>query len=197
MVRLLINSALVIGLIIAILMFAQASYDPVGTLGVDKANEAVSNLKGWQEYEGVEEAFSVMVPAVPQHARETVPFNKESGTNLTYNMYVAEDGDGTTYMINIITYPDELKGFHKENILENIMSEMLNSNPSNKLSKINMSQEANSGKTMNFTLESQDVIIESKAFMEGQKLYVLSVIDTKQNFNQKEYNYFVTSFGRK
>lgn len=195
MVRLLINSALVLILILTVLMFTKASIDPVGTLGVSKINESIKPVQGWTQYNGSDENFTVMVPAVPQHAQESVPFN-EGALKLTYNMYVSEDSDGTTYMINIITYPEELKGYHKENIMENIMSEMLLSNPSNRLASLNLVDEKKSGKTMNFTLESQDVVIESKAFMQGQKLYVLSVIDTKANFNKSEYDYFVTSFDR-
>ena len=146
----------------------------------------------WREFTSAIGEFKVMLPAVPLHAEESLPV-PESKVVLQYNMYASESNDGTTFMISLITYPEEIDTSKPENMLENVMNEMVSANPTNSLRSLNF-HEFLGHKALDFFIESPEIVVNSRAFVSGKTLYLLTMIDKKEQYDEEEFLYFINSF---
>ncbi len=149
-------------------------------------------FESWREFKDPLGRFSVSLPYVPQHASESRG-DVESKNLRKYDMFVAEKEDGTTLMISLISYPGGLETTSSYTLLESVLNEMLNANQNSKLVSQGKSKFLNHD-SLDFVISNQDVNIESKTFVDGNTLYILSFVAKGAKFDQKEYEYFIQSF---
>jgi len=152
----------------------------------------IEAFEQWREFVSAIGKFKVMLPSVPQHASEDLPV-PDSEFVLKYEMYVSEEGDGTTFMISLIKYPDGIDTSKPENMLENVMNEMISVNPSNRLRSMSFF-DLDNHKALDFSIASPEIVVNSRAFIVEKILYLLTVIDKVNKEDSEEYQYFIDSF---
>lgn len=142
--------------------------------------------KDWHAFTPRSQKFSVLLPVLPQHAAE-------NQADRHYDMYVAEKSDGTLFMISLINFKNPVDPKHHEIVLNSIMEDLLNSNSSNEL-KSSHTDTFENRKSLDFTIENKEIIINGKAFMDDQTLYVLTRIAKLKYEDSKEFDFFIHSF---
>lgn len=146
----------------------------------------------WHEFVSAIGKFKVMLPADPQHATQSLPV-PNANYHLQYDMYAVDDENGDTFMISLVTYPDDVNMSNPQSILENLMNEMLKANPKNQLQSMQFTQ-FDGYDTLDFKLGSPDIEVTSRAFVVDQTLFLLTMIGKKDRFHQRRFDYFVHSF---
>ncbi|MBB65104.1 MAG: hypothetical protein CMO81_08575 [Waddliaceae bacterium] len=149
-------------------------------------------LQGWREYNSTDGGFRVEFPAFPQHVKEYYAL-ADTGLLLEYDVYVVEEEDGTIYMMSLITYPQEIDTSDTTAILHGLKEEMMQSNETNALQSEEQTQYKGVD-ALNFVIQNQEADINSRALMNDHTLYLLSVIDRKNQFQRDDYMHFVNSF---
>lgn len=146
----------------------------------------------WKQFDAQSGKFSVDFPSQPQHASDTINDNATQQLKK-YEMFVAEGLDGGVFMINLITYPQEEVVKDKQQIFKNFLDDMLTSNPRNQLvSSSNIQYNNHDG--MDFKLKNDEATINSKMFLDGNTLYVLSKVTKNNNKDAGDFDRFVSSF---
>ncbi len=174
--------------IVVISWFALSQYKKSYELlpaALPKKLEAPAN-KDWREFTPRSQKFSVLLPVLPQHA-------SENQADRHYEMYVSEKNDGTLFMISLINFKNPIDTKHHEVVLNSIMEDLLNSNPTNELKSSNNDTYENR-KALDFTIENKEIVINGKAFMDDQTLYVLTRISKLNQQDKKEFDFFIHSF---
>ncbi len=149
------------------------------------------NFQNWHEFSAEDGAFNVMLPALPQHAKEVVNVTEKESRH--YDMYVSEKGDGTVFMISSITFKGLPAGFDKREILRSMMDDMVASSPSNELRK-EEEGEYKGHASLQYTIDNKDNAIDVKSFMDKDKMYVMTRVTKAVNYNTEEFNFFTNSF---
>lgn len=146
----------------------------------------------WKEFTAPSGRFKVMLPLVPQQASErlTDPETKES---RVYDMYVAQELDGTMYMVSLIVFSDKKGGTGADDLLKTTISDMVKANPNNKLSKMDKTT-YDAYPAYDFKIENVDMTIDGKAVMDQDTLYILSTIEHNKQYNPGDFDYFIKSF---
>ena len=157
------------------------------------AVESQSESSGeWKEFSPQNNTFKVMLPALPQHASEAVPF--PPGQGLTkYDMYFSQEKDGTTYMISMIQYPDTYNTSKADDVLSSAMNEMLAGSANNKLVTQQNSTFLNCP-ALDFAIQNNDITIRSKTFLMGKTLFVLTLSDRTSSLVDDLFKKFTDSF---
>lgn len=152
----------------------------------------VAPFSDWREFVSTTNGFKVSLPDYPQHASQNVSIPK-TDKKRKYEMYAAEKVDGTVFMISVITYPSESDLVSPVAATEEIVREMMEKNPNNKLEKIDYTifegHEAG-----DFNIENPDRKIKGKAVVIGKVLYLLTYIAKKENFSEEDYTHFIKTF---
>jgi len=148
----------------------------------------------WQEFKSAIGGFRVMLPVVPQHASERLPVSN-TDLALLYEMYVSEQGNGTTFMVSMITYPEGLDTSHPDDMLQKVMKEMVGANPDNKLKEMAFVDVAGD-RALDFYITSPEVVINSRAlWVDGRRtLYLLTIIDKADRYSEEPFQHFLNSF---
>lgn len=147
---------------------------------------------GWRNFEPQSGKFSVDLPVIPQHASDMINDNATQQLKR-YEMYVAEGSDGAVYMINLVTYqnPEDVKD--KSGLFQSFMDDMLSSNPRNQLvSSSDIQFNGLEGK--DFQMKNDDATVNSKMFLDGNTLYVLSKVASPSIPENGDYQRFISSF---
>lgn len=161
--------------------------------GTVPSKEALaSNFEDWHVFDEPTGSFSVMVPTLPQHVAEnlTDPASKEQ---RKYDMFVSERPDGSVFMINTITFPEGNISQIDDQIAQSVVSDMLASNPQNKLNSMQL-VDYHGSKALNFSIKNDQYFIDGKVFLIDKTLYVLAFLSKHDNYNPKEFDFFVNSF---
>lgn len=151
-----------------------------------------ANYETWREFAHPSGKFKVLFPVLPQHVNDKIidPATKEPHN---YSIYVASKGDGTTFMISAISFPNQADKKTSENLLKNIVNEMLARNKNNQLKMLQPGTFRNFN-TMDFSIENNDITLGGKAFVHNETLYVLAMLAKQGAFNKKEFDFFINSF---
>ncbi len=146
----------------------------------------------WREFAAPSGHFKVLLPALPQHATEKLRDPKTQEPRQ-YDMYVSEEGNGTLFMISIISIPDNKQQAIDEGVLKTVMNDMLKSTPNGKLKtmKIGNYKEFPS---IDFAIENDQVLIDGKVFLVQQTLYALTSVAKRDMFLSSEFDFFINSF---
>jgi hypothetical protein len=146
----------------------------------------------WRSYVPPSGKFTVALPVVPQHATDTV--NDITTQQLRrYEMYVAESADDTVYMVNMITYPNNADLKNRQRVFKQFVDDMLASTPKNKLLSSTPTQ-FQGRDALDFIIQNDEGLLESKLFLEGDTLYVLSRLAKLNATDNGGFQKFVSSF---
>ncbi|MFA6915786.1 MAG: hypothetical protein WC222_05270 [Parachlamydiales bacterium] len=147
---------------------------------------------GWRHYEPQSGKFSVDFPVIPQHASDMINDNTTQQLKR-YEMYVAEGADGAVYMVNLVTYQNAEDVTDKNGLYQSFMDDMISSNPRNQLvSSEDTKLDGLEGRS--FKLKNDDAIVDSKMFLQGNTLYVLSRVAKTGIPENGDFERFITSF---
>lgn len=147
-------------------------------------------LHEWHEFVSPMQKFKVLLPTLPQHAQENVN-DPKTHQRKEYDMYVSEKDNGTVFMISLITIGSE--GQLNEEALSNVMHDMLTGNPRSKLKNVKMGK-YHGYPSLDFSIESEQAIIDGKVFLSGSTLYLLTSASRPEQYSRQEFDYFVNSF---
>lgn len=152
----------------------------------------VSPFADWREFEAKAGKFKVFLPVVPQYIKEAVAI-PNTDLKRRYEMYIAQEPNDTIFMINLITYPNEIDTKDVRQTLHDLVDEMKASKPDNKLVEIkdNTYQDY---PAVDFTLANPEFEVKGKAFMIDKMVFVLDYISRKENFALEKYDFFMNSF---
>lgn len=175
------------------LYFAKDSYSilPIAEENPDVSLE-VYNFQEWLEFSSPEGEFTVLFPTLPQHATENLTDPKTNEVR-NYDMYVAEKNDGTIFMISLISFPDNAIIHNKRELMEQMMNDMMASNPNNELRDKSF-VEWKGRESLDYVFGNKEMTIDAKTFLVDKTLYVISRIARVENYNTNEFNFFVNSF---
>lgn len=151
-----------------------------------------SEFHNWREYTAPSGSFKVLLPSLPQHAVESI-IDPETKEPKRYETFISSDAQGLGFMISAIKLQKPIESEKIEQHLKETVTNILSRNKDNQLRKINFEGDKNS-RSLNFVISSGDVNIEGKVFAREDVIYVLSMINRADNFNQSEYEFFVNSF---
>jgi len=156
------------------------------------AASAPIEASAWKLYRPQNGRFEVLFPSLPQHVAESHP--SELGKDFTkYDVYLAQERDGSVYMISMTRYPTKGDPGSSEEILEGVMNGAVKANPNNKLVHSERSTTLNLP-SIDFAIQSQDYAIKTKAILDDKSLFVLTVMDRDQSRVDSDFNTFASSF---
>lgn len=154
--------------------------------------EEPGKFDSWREFTSAIGRFKVMLPTQPLHATESLPIQGQE-YKLSYQMYAAEDMQGTTYSVNMITYPDEINLNNPRSVLENVMNELAGTNKEGELETMAFGTFAGV-ESLDFIIHTPQTIVSSRTFLVGQRLFLLTMIAKTHLHNSDNYIYFADSF---
>jgi hypothetical protein len=149
----------------------------------------------WVAYEPPSGDFTVHFPSPPQHVSEVSTLPNDS-KKVKYDIYLAQEKDGSTFMISKIQYPTAFDEANHDTVLEGVMKEMVGGNPTNVLVKTTKGQFLNNP-SLDFSIKNSDFSVHSKAMICDKVLYVLTVMDRDPNFIEEDFKAFEDSFALK
>jgi hypothetical protein len=180
----------VVGLTYLFVHYYQDSYELIPV--TQEVNPAKAPIKPWVDFRSPSGKFQVKFPSAPQHAKEKLvdPHTKEA---REYDMYAAESGLGSVYMISLITFDEVDTPDEETDLLTSVMNNMVNSSKNNVLKTMDMGSFQNQ-RALNFSIENGDVQIQATAFIRDKILYALTCVSKKISGMPTEFNYFLNSF---
>lgn len=146
----------------------------------------------WKEFEPKSGLFKVMLPHLPQYAKDLVPI-PGSDKKRRYDMYASEKIDGTLFLISAITYPPEVDMTDSHEILKQIVEELKNSKSDNQITNLKDSL-FKTYHAEDFTIINKELQVEGKAFIVGNTVFVLSYVVKEDHFDSSEYQHYIDSF---
>lgn len=151
-----------------------------------------ADLQNWLEFEAPTKKFRVLFPSLPQHASNQQK-NIKQGDSKAYEMYVAEKDDGTVFMISLITFPNKLDVVEGEEVMRSIFEDMVASDVNNKVI-LRQSGKYEQFDALEFSIENQIQKMNTRTFVVGNTVYVLSSVTKIEKFNPEEFRFFLNSF---
>lgn len=146
----------------------------------------------WREYNPQSKRFKVMFPEPPQYAKQTVPVPNTDKLR-TYEMYVSENLNTSIFMISLISYPTGIDISDKKQLLHDVVDEMMQTKPDNRLKKIEDTTYENYP-AVDFNISNNKFNVDGRAFLVDRTVYLLSYIAKISDLSQSEYEYFINSF---
>lgn len=167
----------------------------------EKKNELMwksDYFNSWVKYAPSSGKFQVKFPAFPLVTSKTV-FDANANENVKYDTYVAQDKDGSIFMISEITYSKSIPKDQFEDISKQLISDMIVRNKNNKIEYLDVDRTKN-GVAVYFSLTHQDLeelSIAGKVLGDNDTIYILSMADKNQDFDRWALDYFIDSFNFK
>lgn len=192
------NRLLLLILIVILLSAAYFAFRPKQTHEMPVQTELTTQGKkegDWRAYTPPSGKFAVILPVLPQRATDTV--NDESTQEpRRYEMYIAQSADGTSYLINLITYPDSSELADRQAIFKSFVDDMIASNVHNQLVSSTPAQ-FQGHEAMDFNIQNNEGTLTSKMFIDGNTLYVLSRLARPDTPENGDFEKFISSFSIK
>ncbi|SCA62910.1 hypothetical protein SCG7086_AF_00200 [Chlamydiales bacterium SCGC AG-110-P3] len=152
----------------------------------------VDPYEEWRQYVSAIGHFRADFPTTPQTVSEDLPV-PNSNLIVKSHIYVSEDIDGTTYMINVIVYPSDIQAGQTDRTLEKIMNDMVAANPTNRVRSVDFT-EFQGYRTLDFFIENPQVYVNCRVFLVGKRLYLLVVIDKVEQYRDQDFQHFLEKF---
>lgn len=146
----------------------------------------------WREFSPQSGSFKVLFPAVPQFAKEAVNI-PNTDKKRRYEMYASETINGTVFMVSVITYPQDYDTTSKAQTIQSVIDELVASDPANHLLESRDTVFLDFP-AMDFHMVNKEFDIEGKSFMNDKTVYVLTYVARNNDYDQKDYDYFINSF---
>jgi hypothetical protein len=144
----------------------------------------------WRPYDSPSGKFSVMFPAAAQNATQNIT-DPKTQTIRHYDMYVAQKGNGSMFMISLITFSSNISS--DDMLKKTVISDLLAANPQNQLKEMKVGSFENF-QTMDFMIANSDTTVQGMTFVDGNTLYLISAVFPNRFYSADEYNYFIKSF---
>lgn len=183
---------MIAGLVVGLFLMEFFRKKEDASLNAPANQHELIDVNAWYEFTEPQGHFKVFMPGLPHHATDT---NQELKSNeiRKYELYISSKDDGTLYSIYLITFPERKEKDMNTDFLMNFMNEMLSSNQQNKLQFIRPSV-FNKDHAVDFSVENQEAMIDGKAFIQDNTVFVLSSTAKTELRKPKEYEFFVNSF---
>ena len=155
-----------------------------------KPTESQMIVDTWQLYST--EDFAILLPGIPQHISEKMPFN--NGKELIkYDMYLVQQAVGSTFMVSVIRYPESYDTSDSRKILESVTNEMLSNNSENHLvsSKIG---EYFGKPSMDNVIANPSLHVVMKAVLSNKTLFVFTVVDSIEDRAKEHFEKSMKEF---
>lgn len=151
-----------------------------------------TNFHQWYEFTNETSNFKVLLPSLPQHVSDTIedPKTKEL---RKFDTFALAGNDGASFIINAITFDPKHEVKADEESFKGAVDDMIARNKENKINHLQMGSFRDTP-ALDFSLNNDTMLIEGKVFAHGNKLYILSMINSKDIFNKKELEFFINSF---
>ena len=176
-----------------VIRYAKESYKILPVQEEEAAfDEETTQLQDWHEFTAPGEKFKVLLPVLPQHVTQNVNDPRTQEVRK-YDMYVSEKANLTIFMISLITYPEVDTESEIDQVLSNVFNDMMASNPNNQILSMKKGQYENYP-AIDFSLGNDEFHIDTKSFLANRVLYVLTSVAKNENYNPKEYMFFINSF---
>ncbi|MBA3721650.1 MAG: hypothetical protein H0W88_04540 [Parachlamydiaceae bacterium] len=159
----------------------------------ESATLEVPPFADWRIFSAQSDKFEVMLPAVPQYARETVPVSITDNSMRRYEMYVSQQINGPVFMISLITYPKDYNTKDEQGILHSIVDELMQSKQGNKIVNIKESLYQNH-EAIDFDIQNKKFNVMGKAFIIDHTVYLLTYIADLPDSVLADYEKFINSF---
>jgi hypothetical protein len=146
----------------------------------------------WVDFKSLKGDFHVFFPFFPQNAKEKVtdPKTKEI---RKYDMYISEKGDGTIFMLTLITLPKVPEKESGESYLKNLIDDMVNGNENNQLiSSKKVKFKNHDG--IDFVIDNKELLIKGLLFIKEDIIAILTRISKIADRNDEEFTFFSNSF---
>jgi hypothetical protein len=166
----------------------------------DKTDKTIERLteyftsEEWKEFNSTIGQFKVLFPVYPEYSVETMPI-PDTQEEITVNMYIAGQSDGTTYMVGIGSYSLEIPGGYETEMSEDGVNGVVASTEGNELVSSKLVT-FRGYQAIDFLIQNkkENVEIKGKSFLAGQTLYELFVGYYPEKYNENDYNKFINSF---
>lgn len=185
---------LVLGVIVAggvALYDSQSPSKAYPEIALNEVRES-NGFSGWIEFISAKNNFKTFFPAIPQYVEQNIE-DPDSQTNHHYEMFVAEQNNGSVYMVNIISYGKDFKLLKPQVMLDDVIKKMQKNNENNKLAK-SEDTTFNNFPAKRFQFDQDKLTILGCAFIVDNKVYVISYIAKNGQVNREEFDHFLNSF---
>lgn len=151
---------------------------------------AASQKTVWKLFKPQNGRFEVLLPAIPQHVSQTQP----TGAELTkYDVFLSQDKEGNVYMISVTDYPKNYDMTNVDALLDTVKNSAMASNTKNELRKSEKGSHMNLP-SIDFAIENNESIIQSRAIVQGKTLFVLTVMNRDPATSDADFKIFSNSF---
>ena len=148
--------------------------------------------EGWIRFVPDDGVFQVDLPDEPEKMSETFSLGDAQKSEIRHTVYSVEDRDGRVYMVRVVDYASPLLDNAKELLLQ-VMVELFTLSRSHQL--LDWSEGAHQGyETVSFSVDNRGVTAEHYGVHVGQRIYLLSHVDTTNRYDTKRYERFIQSF---
>ncbi len=146
----------------------------------------------WKTFTPSSGLFSIAVPNSPQYGNDLAAIAK-TDLKKRYDVYAAEQVDGTLFLVNVISYPKDFQFPPSRDILKQNVEELMHRHVHHNLGNFWDSRVENRN-TLNFSFENDEYKMEGRSIHDGNRIYVLTYIAKKDGFDEENYRHFVDSF---
>ena len=134
----------------------------------------------------------LQMPSTPERRSQLVS-REESGLQMEYEAYLADDGRDRIYMLLIATYASGMDPVRPEANMEGFLNGMLGYHEDNEL--LDARFEPLAGRqAMSFLVKNQNRHFCGHVLVEGQKLYLLAIEGPAHESLQSTYKDYAQSF---
>ena len=164
--------------------------EQVNHVAQEQAAQEPPKFHEWREFSFKPDHFKVLLPALPQHVSDKIQDSKTK-TRLKYETFASAGDNGAAFMVNAVSFPAEEPV--NEEYLKALVNDMLARNKENKLLQMKKST-FHETPAFDFSFSNEDLLIEGKIFAHGNTSYILSMINKKNLFDRREWDFFLNSF---
>lgn len=153
-----------------------------------KVDEATSHE--WKLFHPQNEKFQVLLPALPQYISEV---HTNANLKVKYEVYAVQQQNGTSYIITMMTYPQNYDTSKPDELLEGVMRDMVGAKSQNELLNSDKNLVANSP-ALDFKVKNNDFTMKSRAVLAGKTIYVLTAMEKQPATLDADFSKFADSF---
>jgi hypothetical protein len=156
------------------------------------AEETTVIQSDWQKVETRTGDCSISFPTAPKLIQQSFTVSKQ-GDKLTYDVYLAPLNEKSLCLLLVAVYPYALKAGHELAGVEGLLNGIMGQSPDNKLLFANIINQ-NGHPTVDFLVQSPTSYFRGRAFMVGNKLYLMAIEGVSGALDEAAFVRFTQSF---
>lgn len=183
---------MVAGGVVALFVMYRIFQGPVQVAAPAEVYESGPKYTDWQTYTPKTGNFVALFPTEP---RQTTQYSRSvvDGQMRLYKLYASTQMDSSVFLVQEINFPEKMPSGQDDKLLNNVIADMLASNPNNEL----MDSEPTLYQGLpgiKFSIENQTDSILGITFIAQGRLYVLTRVSTKEHKDVEDFAHFVENF---